>query len=472
MFKVISKIEKSYDLNVVMYFENQMKICEHISAGNKKLIEKLIVKKEFVGKKGDSLKIEFLEEEHLVSMLFIGMGKEEEFNEDIYREIIFENLSKEKGSILISSDNEKLSNYELLAEIVGNINYSFDEFKTKKEKTIEVELFLIKNVNNLEEIISLVDSTDIAKKLVDLPANIINPKSLSEKVSELGKKYGFEVEIIDEKGIEKLEMNLLLAVGRSSIIKSKLIVMRYLVDDSSEEKIGLIGKGLTYDTGGLCTKSPDSMFDMKTDMAGAAAVIGAMCAVAKNKLDKNVIAIVPACENAIDGNAYRPGDIIKSMNGKSVEIINTDAEGRLVLADAITYAIRNEKVTEIVDVATLTGAVLVALGTITTGVFSTCDERYICLENASVKYGEKIWRMPLFEEYNEFLKSTVADVKHTGGRMGGAITAAKFLQGFTEGLPWIHMDIAGTSYNSGVKWNKKGATGVGVKALYTYIKNR
>ncbi len=267
-------------------------------------------------------------------------------------------------------------------------------------------------------------------------------------------------------------MNLLLAVGRASITKPRLIVMRYLNGKDKNERIGLIGKGLTYDTGGLCIKPADSMFEMKSDMAGAASVIGAMCAIAAGKVERDVIAIVPACENAINENAYRPGDIIKSMNGKTVEIINTDAEGRLALADAITYAVRNEKVTEIVDIATLTGAIMVALGSLTTGVFSNCDEKYNMIEKASKIHGEKVWRMPLFEEYAEQLKSTVADVKHTGGRMGGSVTAAKFLEGFAEGLPWIHMDIAGTSFNSSVKWLKKGATGVGVKALYSYVKNR
>ena len=280
------------------------------------------------------------------------------------------------------------------------------------------------------------------------------------------------MEILDEKEIEKLGMNLLLAVGRASITKPRLIVMRYLNEKDSAEKIGLVGKGLTYDTGGLCIKPADSMLEMKSDMAGAASVIGAMCAIAKGKVKKNVVAIVPACENAINENAYRPGDIIKSMNGKTVEIINTDAEGRLALADALTYAVRNEKVTEIVNLATLTGAILVSLGTITTGVFSNSDEKYAMIEKSSKLYGEKVWRMPIFDEYSELLKSTVADIKHTGGRMGGSITAAKFLEVFVEGLPWIHMDIAGTAFNSGIKWLKKGATGVGVKTLYSYVKNR
>lgn len=472
MFKVINKIEKNYELNVVLCFEGQVNICEHISSTNKALIEKLMNKKEFTGKKGETLKVEFLEGTQLISMIFVGMGKDDEYTLDVYREVIFDVLSKEKGSVLISAEDERLLNYNVLGEIVSNVNYNFDTFKEKKAETLEVELFISGEEKDFSETIFLGEATDIARDLVDQPANIVNPETLAKKAVELGEEYGFEVEILDEKEIEKLGMNLLLAVGRASITKPRLIVMRYLNEKDSAEKIGLVGKGLTYDTGGLCIKPADSMLEMKSDMAGAASVIGAMCAIAKGKVKKNVVAIVPACENAINENAYRPGDIIKSMNGKTVEIINTDAEGRLALADALTYAVRNEKVTEIVDLATLTGAILVSLGTITTGVFSNSDEKYAMIEKSSKLYGEKVWRMPIFDEYSELLKSTVADIKHTGGRMGGSITAAKFLEVFVEGLSWIHMDIAGTAFNSGIKWLKKGATGVGVKTLYNYVKNR
>lgn len=403
MFKVINKIEKCYDLNIVLCFEGQVNICEHISSINKDLIEKLINKKEFTGKKGETLKVEFLEGTYLISMNFVGMGKEEEFNLDIYREVMFDVLSKEKGSVLISAENEKLLNYNVLGEISSNVNYNFDTFKEKKGETLEIELFIPGEEKDFSETVLLGEATDIARDLVDQPANVINPITLAEKAVELGKKYGFEVEILDEKEIEKLGMNLLLAVGRASITKPRLIVMRYLNGKDNNEKIGLVGKGLTYDTGGLCIKPADSMFEMKSDMAGAASVIGAMCAIAKGKVEKNVVAIVPACENAINENAYRPGDIIKSMNGKTVEIINTDAEGRLALADALTYAVRNEKVTEVVDLATLTGAILVALGTITTGVFSNNDEKYAMLEKSSKLYGEKVWRMPIFDGATRFV---------------------------------------------------------------------
>lgn len=469
MFKIVNKIEKSYDNNVVFFFEGEFETCGCIPESDKKLIEKLAEKKEFTGKKGEVLTTDFLMNEQLISMSFVGFGQEKDFTNDIYREVVFNFLKDRKGSILISSPKEILANKDILCEIVGNVNYSFDSFKLKKDDKIDVELFM-NEVVSYEEAIALSEATDIARELVDLPANIINPQSLSEKVKSYGDKFGFEVEILDEKEIEKLGMNLFSAVGRASVNKPRLIVMRYHGDKEEYRKVGLVGKGLTYDTGGLCVKPADSMLNMKDDMAGAAAVIGAMCAIAKNKIKKNVIAMVGACENAINGNSYRPGDIIKSMNGKHVEIINTDAEGRLVLADVLTYAVRNEKVSEIIDIATLTGAMLVSLGTITTGVFSNDDENYTKLEAASKEHGEKVWRLPLFSEYEEGLKSTVADVKHTGGRMGGSITAAKFLEGFVEGTPWIHMDIAGTSFDNSAKWLKKGASGVGVKALYTYCK--
>ena len=313
---------------------------------------------------------------------------------------------------------------------------------------------------------------DVTRNLVDLPANIINPITLAERTVELGKEFGFEVEVLDDNKIQELGMNLLYSVGKASVTKPRLIVMRYFGDRDSKDIMGLVGKGLTYDTGGLCIKPADSMMNMKDDMTGGATVIGAMCAIAKNRLKKNVVAVVPACENAINGNSYRPGDIIKSMNGKYVEIINTDAEGRLALADAITYIVRNEKVSEIIDVATLTGAMMVALGTFTTGVFSNRDEVYSLLEKSCSKYGERIWRMPLDEEFAEDLKSDVADLKHMGARWGGAISAAKFLEIFAEGTPWTHMDIAGTAYNNSSKWYKKGASGVHVRGLYEYCKNR
>ena len=469
--QIVNKLEKSYDRNLILIFEEDKNYCEYISEEGKKLIEVLKEKNDFQGKKGEVLSLNFLQNGYLISMDILGFGKKENYNENIFREVLFKYLTGKKGDILVSSNNKELNNPRLICEIEGNINYSFDEFKAKKDEKLNLDFFSIENLDISEDIV-LNEATNITRNLVDLPANIINPESLAQKVEELGKEYGFDVEILDDKKIQELGMNLLYNVGKASITKPRLIVMRYFGDRDSKNIVGLVGKGLTYDTGGLCIKPADSMFTMKSDMAGGATVIGAMCAVSKNKIRKNVVAVVPACENSISGEAYRPGDIIKAMNGEYVEIINTDAEGRLALADAITYIIEKEKVDEVVELSTLTGAMVVALGTFMTGVFSNNDKNYLELENSCKKYGERIWRMPLDEEFKELLKSDVADIKHMGNRWGGAITAAKFLENFAKDIPWTHMDIAGTAYDNTSKWLKKGASGVHVKGLYDYCKNK
>lgn len=466
---VINKLEKFYDKNVILIFEGNKEYCQFISEDGKKLINTLAEKNNFTGKKGEVLSVNFFQNNQLVTMDILGFGEEDKFSENIFREVIFKYLSSQKGTLLLSSNASKLNNPNLVFEIIGNINYSFDEFKSEKASKIDIDFFSFEKID-LTETFILNEATDIARNLIDLPANIINPDTLASKTLELGKKFGFEVEILDENKILDFGMNLLYSVGKASVNKSKLIVMRYFGNPESKDKIGLIGKGLTYDTGGLCLKPADSMLNMKDDMSGAATVIGSMCAIAKNKLKRNVISIVAACENSINGNSYRPGDIIQSMNGKSIEIINTDAEGRLALADAITYAVRNEKVTEIIDVATLTGAMVVALGTFITGVFSNSDKNYSLLEESCKKYGERIWRMPLDEDFKDQLKSEVADLKHMGGRWGGAISAAKFLEIFAENIPWTHLDIAGTAYDNSSKWFKKGASGIHVRGLYEYCK--
>ncbi len=469
--KVIDKLEKFYDKNLILVVEGEENYCDHLLKKEKDLIERLKEKNGFTGKKGEVLSIDFIQKDQLISLDILGFGKREEVTENLFREVMFKYLSGKKGSILISTNRRELTKPEILCEIEGNVNYSFDEFKEKKSEKIDIEFFSFEEWD-ISEALILNEATDVTRNLVDLPANIINPETLAERVVKLGEDFGFEVEVLDEDRIQELNMNLLYNVGKASETKPKLIVMRYFGDIESKNIVGLVGKGLTYDTGGLCLKPADSMLNMKDDMTGGATVIGTMCALAKNKVAKNIVAVVPACENAVSGNSYRPGDIIRSMNGKSVEIINTDAEGRLALADAITYIVRNEKVSEVIDVATLTGAMMVSLGTFITGVFSNSDENYVELEKACKKHGERVWRMPLDEEFGEELKSEVADIKHAGNRWGGAISAAKFLEIFAEDTPWTHMDIAGTAYDNSSKWYKKGASGVHVKGLYEYCKNK
>lgn len=286
----------------------------------------------------------------------------------------------------------------------------------------------------------------------------------------MGQEIGLEVEVMDEKQVAELGMKAFLAVGGSSEKQPRLIVMRHMGEPENDEILGLVGKGLTYDTGGYSLKPTDSMKTMHSDMGGAAAVIGAMHAIAKNKVKKNVIAVVAACENVISAGSYKPGDIIDSMAGKTIEIGNTDAEGRLTLADAVTYSIEKEKVTKIIDVATLTGAVLVALGTSTTGVITNDTAFYESLVKVSEKTGEQFWRLPSTKEYAKLNKSTVADLKNVGGRNAGTITAGLFVGEFVQGLPWMHLDIAGTAWaDSSEGYLSKGGTGVPVRSLYALV---
>ncbi|MEG0320292.1 MAG: leucyl aminopeptidase, partial [Niameybacter sp.] len=313
-----------------------------------------------------------------------------------------------------------------------------------------------------------------ARNLVNEPANVIYPESLAERVQVLGTENGFEVEIFDETQIQDLGMKAFYEVGKGSARLPRLIVMRYMGDPTNETILGLVGKGLTFDTGGYSLKPAASMDTMKSDMAGAAAVIGTMCAVAKNKLKSNVVAVVAACENAISGISYKPGDIIGSMAGKTIEVLNTDAEGRLTLIDAVTYIIRKEKATSVVDVATLTGAALVALGTTTTAVISNDDAFYNELMEGAAKTGEKFWRLPAYDDYKKLIKSEIADLKNLGGRNAGTITAGLFIGEFVEDKPWLHLDIAGTSWaeSSLNEYSGKGATGVPVTTLYNMIEKK
>ena len=441
--EIIEKIEGIYSKTVSLVSEGDFRLCEYISDKNKIFIEKVMEKNSFTGKKGEKLEVSFLEGEALVTILFLGIGKKENMNRDIMREVIYNGLKDVTGDILIGSEDKELIDIEVIGEVAEHIDYKFDKYMSeKKDKKLNIYYFMEKNDINIIEGKELGKIINIVRDLINEPACVITPEKLAEEAEKLGKEFGFEVEIMDEKEAEKLGMKAFLAVGRASINRPKVIVMRYNGDSESEKRIGLVGKGLTYDTGGLSLKPTSSMLDMKTDMGGAATVIGTMCALGKMKIRRNVTAVVAACENAIGSNAYRPGDIIGSMNGKTIEITNTDAEGRLTLADALTYIIRKENVDEVIDAATLTGAIMVALGDNVTGVFSNSDENYKKLEAAGKYWGEKYWQMPIFEEYRDIIKSDVADLKNSAGRLAGSITAAKFLEEFIEEKPWMHLDSA------------------------------
>jgi leucyl aminopeptidase len=305
-----------------------------------------------------------------------------------------------------------------------------------------------------------------ARTLANLPGNDLTPRMFAERAQTIAKDAGLGVEVLDEQKIAALKMGMLLGVARGSQEPPRLVVLRH--DPPNAVKgvvLGLVGKGITFDTGGISIKPADNMDKMKDDMSGGAAVICAMSAIARLKVPVRVVGIVPMTENMPGGKAFKPGDVLISAAGKTVEIINTDAEGRLILGDGLWYA-RELGATHLVDVATLTGACVVALGKTTTGLFGSPAAWVEAVRRASLRAGDRSWPMPVFDDYKDQLKSEIADFTNTGGRPAGAITAALFLKEFVADLPWCHMDIAGTAWAEEAKpYQPKGATGVGVRTL-------
>ena len=449
---------------------------------NSEVVDLLKAKKVFEGKSGQ---VFYKTTEDLNYEIFVGLGKYEELERtDLINAVAKGVKQAEKLNINNLSINFVKANGLCTGGVTKSIvqgvklaSYKFDKYKGNKE-TYNPEVTIIggpkekfdKMREKIEEASNIADGIIVARDLVNEPANILYPETLAERAVSIGNESGFEVEVFDEKQIEELGMKAFLEVGKGSVHKPRLIVMRYNGDAESNEKVGLVGKGLTFDTGGYSLKPSASMDTMKSDMGGAAAVIGTMQALAKNKAKKNVVAVVAACENAISGGSYKPGDIIGSMAGKTIEVLNTDAEGRLTLVDAVTYIIEKENVDKVVDVATLTGAVLVALGTDITGVLSNDDEFYEELLVAARRTGEKFWRLPNDKCFKKLYKGDFADLKNIGGRYGGTITAGMFIEEFVQDKPWLHLDIAGTSWTEGSSdTTPKGGTGAPVATLYELV---
>ncbi|HEY7231724.1 MAG TPA: leucyl aminopeptidase [Pseudolabrys sp.] len=354
--------------------------------------------------------------------------------------------------------------------------YAFDRYKTKRKdderapavRNLTIAVADAAAVRRAYETRTAVaDGVVLARDLVNEPANILYPEEFARRTAVL-KKLRVGVEVLDVKAMKKLGMNALLGVGQGSRRESRVVVMRWNGGKAGEAPVAFIGKGVCFDTGGISIKPAASMEDMKGDMAGAACVVGLMHALAARKARVNAVGIVGLVENMPDGNAQRPGDIVKSMSGQTIEIINTDAEGRLVLADVIWYAAQRFKPKFMVDLATLTGAIIVALGQEYAGMFSNNDQLAERLTKAGTETGELVWRMPLAPEYDKMIDSKFADMKNTGGsRWGGAITAAQFIKRFVDDkIPWAHLDIAGTGFDSRqTDINKSWGSGWGVRLL-------
>jgi len=373
---------------------------------------------------------------------------------------------------LVFSDSKE----EIIKQISSTLplcDYTFDIYKQKKSDLTEKEIIIFgedKYVDSLNEGFNIADGICIARDLVNEPANVLTPEELANRTVKLGKEYGFDVTVYSKEECEEFGMHAFLDVAKASVNEPKLIVMKYNGGGNETAK-GVIGKGLCYDSGGLFLKPGDGMKTMKGDMAGAAAVIGAMCSIAANKVKKNVVTIVAACENLVDGNGYRNGDILKSMSGKTIFVASTDAEGRLTLADAMTYMIRKENVDSIIELSTLTGSCATFFGKVCAGVLTTNDELYNKIASYTVISGEKYWRLPTYAEYRENIKSDIADLYNSTTAGAGGIAAGMFLDEFKEDKPFMHIDIAGTTFASSKSEGQiEGGTGYGVKTVYYYIK--
>jgi leucyl aminopeptidase len=358
--------------------------------------------------------------------------------------------------------------------------YTFNRHITKKPEQSEITELVIngrdlKSKTAVQRGVNtgkiLAEAANLARDLVNEPSNYMTPTILAAEAKKVAEKHGLEIEVLERKQMQELGMGALLGVARGSEQPPKFIVLNYRGKTTKTVDIALVGKGITFDSGGISLKPPDHMGDMKSDMAGAASVIAAIGAIARLKPKLNVMAIAPATENLPGGTAFKPADILTAMNGKTIEIITTDAEGRLILADALGYA-NKQGAKMIVDIATLTGACQIALGDITTGAFTNNQELLDKVIAAGNAVGDKIWQLPTFEEYKEQNKSDVADLKNTGGRNAGAITAALFVGEFAEKTPWVHLDIAGPALLDSAKgYYIKGATGVPTRTLITLVQH-
>lgn len=396
-------------------------------------------------------------------------------------------LSKEiETSTLIAEPATEGTELDIAANLALGLTlrqYNFDKYKKKPAKSDKTNRFEIKTITILadnpaeskklfnNQLMPLAEGIMAARDLVNEPSNILGPDEYQKRISELS-KLGLEIDILDEKAMRKLGMNALLGVGEGSRQGSYLAVMKWngAPAKSKEAPIAIVGKGVTFDTGGISIKGAGGMEDMKGDMGGSATVVGLMQTLAKRKAKVDVIGVVGLVENMPDGMAQRPGDIVTSLSGQTIEIINTDAEGRLVLADALWYTQDKFKPRYMINLATLTGAIMVALGKEHAGMFSNDDELAEMLTEAGQRTGEKVWRMPLGPAYDKLINSQFADMKNTGGRWGGAITAAQFLQRYVNETPWAHLDIAGVAMASNkTPTSQSWGSGYGVDLLNDWI---
>lgn len=420
----------------------------------------------------------------------LGLGKQKEFNLEklraafasVMRQLRSLNIKEAATSInlnLIPGKKEQVVEAAVEGALLGLYQYTPYKTVDREELKNMDELNIIADAKDYSLIDSAVkkariiaDAVYLARDMVSAPSNEMTPSIMAEKAREIAKRKNVTCKVLDKDKMKELGMNALLAVASGSMEEPKFIILEYSGGRKKDAPIVLVGKGLTFDSGGISIKPADKMDEMKTDMSGGAAVMAAIMAAADMQIPLNVVALIPASENMPSGSAFKPGDILKSYSGKTIEILSTDAEGRLLLADALAYA-SEFKPQAVIDVATLTGACVIALGDDVSGMLGTDDKLKKEIEKASRSTGELVWELPLWEHYHEQIKSDIADYKNAGGRSAGTITAAAFLSKFVSDYPWVHLDIAGPARADKDKsYIPKGASGVPVRLLVEFLRSR
>ena len=490
--------EAKVDAVAVFIFQDKNGLTQQIASLGKQIGEKIqpaVSLKDFSAKKGELLSL--YTEKLLASprLFLIGMGEIEKLSLEKLRrgsaaaattaqKMKIGSLGIEFPLVTLSTSTFKAAPSEIAQAVVEGATlsvYKYDKYITVKEEEKKLESITVftsdkKRLNEIREGVRrgeiLSTATCLARDLQNAPSNEIFPETLAHHVQETAYKHGFKTTIFDQRKIETLKMGGILSVSKGSNHPPRLIILEHNPGKVKSGTVVLVGKGVTFDSGGISIKPAANMGEMKMDMSGAAAVIGTFQALADLQLPVHVVGLIPAVENMPSGTAMKPGDIVRHYNGKTSEVDNTDAEGRLILADALGYASHyNPDV--VIDLATLTGACVVALGHLATGMMGNDQGAMDALKTAGEVSYERVWQLPMFDEYEKMIKSDVADVKNTGGRWGGAITAGWFLKKFIGDYKWVHLDIAGTAIlEENMDYAPKGGSGVGVRLLIEFLKNR
>ncbi|MDG6027105.1 MAG: leucyl aminopeptidase [Candidatus Brocadia sp.] len=490
----IGAVEKESAEILVFYLYEDVRIMhESLACCNKALyhgISELIKKKEFVAKLNKTMVLPTYGKIPAKRILLVGLGKKQDVTLDKIRQAAgatasaVRDLGINEGTAVMDSIDISASLSEWCQAYVEGVRlalYKFQKYKhVPPEELQELKIFTllftqkndlttVRNAVTCGEIIA--DAVSFTRDLINTPSRDKTPAILADHAVKMAKEHGMQCKVMSLPELKKLGMGGLLGVAQGSVQPPKFIILDYNARTKNLDTLVFIGKGITFDSGGICLKQAKDMDLMKSDMSGAAAVMGAMMAVSKMNVPLHIIGLMPCTENMPSGSALKPGDIIQFSSGKTAEIANTDAEGRLILADALAYA-ENYHPQAVIDLATLTGSCVVALGTVVTGMMGNNEALKKRVQAAGEKSWERVWELPLWEEYQEQIKSDIADIKNVGGPHGGAITAACFLSKFAEKYPWVHLDIAGTSWcEKNGAYTQKGASGVGVRLLVQLARN-